>query len=111
MEGLPSSEPGFAASPGLGDTGVGGKPSWETLGDEAVKGRSYDAAIEAYRQANAVDKIKDVEEIQLRTRIEQVVQTTHSHKKRGEWGEASQGYRILCELDSNNPEWQKAGTG
>jgi tetratricopeptide (TPR) repeat protein len=81
---------------------------WEKRGDRALAESNFEAAIEAYRQARADQKLAQVKAHKLKTELEQAAKEGKAYEAQDEWAKAADVYRRLTELGPDDERWQRA---
>jgi formylglycine-generating enzyme required for sulfatase activity/tetratricopeptide (TPR) repeat protein len=81
---------------------------WEKRGDQALAARDFAAALEAYRQAGADEKLAQVKAQQLKAELEQAAREAQVYERQEEWARAADVYRRLTHLDSDDERWRQA---
>ena len=81
---------------------------WEKRGDRALAESDFEAAIEAYRQARADQKLAQVKAHKLKTELEQAAKEGKAYEEQDEWAKAADVYRRLTKLGPDEERWQKA---
>lgn len=81
---------------------------WVARGDRAINENKLDEALDAYKNAEAVDKIHEIEVIQRRLALQEKAASAERYFENKEWNKAAKIFAQLKETEPEEEQWQQA---
>ena len=81
---------------------------WIARGDRAANENDLEAALEAYRNAEAPDKVREIEMIQRSLALQEQATTAEKFAKNKDWKKAAQIYKHLNEINPEEERWRQS---